>query len=152
MRIILVFIIFIILTTSSGFAEDLNKDEIYKNSFRPDIPRSMQEIPFEDSDYKGKFYSPYALIRIPRMSRNDKEVLQPGYYLVKPFSENNVTYLLFKRIDDTIALIPVFDRSELPKKQKKMDITLMEDQHGKYYIVTIRYSLNSYSARLEIIQ
>jgi hypothetical protein len=88
---------------------------------------------------------------LPRKSKADKDVLSPGYYLVKPFSENSVDYLIFKKKATAVAVVPVIDKGELPKKVKKMKVSLIETGHGRYYIVTIKYKLNSYSAKLEII-
>jgi hypothetical protein len=133
-------------------AQDLNKDEIYKNSYRQDIPRNMQDIPYEDKDYHSKHYSPYALVRLPKKCRYKNEVLTPGYYLVKPFTENDVSYLLFKNKGQATALVPVFDRSELPKKVKKINHELFVDRHGERYLLTIRYQLNQYSVALDIFR
>lgn len=128
-----------------------NNDEIYKNSFRPDIPRSLQDIPYDDEEYHGKHYSPYALISLPKQCRYDKETLMPGFYLVKVFSENSVDYLLFKKEGVVMALVPVLDKADIPKKTKKAKAQLIEVNHGDDYIVTVNFILNSYSVKLNIV-
>ena len=141
-----------LVISTHAIAQTPNKDEVYKNSFRQDIPRSMQDIPYEDEDYLGKMYSPFALVSLPTAARYEKDKLDSGYYLVTPFTENSVDYLIFKRKSVAVAVVPVIDKEELPKKVKKMQISLVEAGHGKYYIVTIKYGLKSYSARLEVSQ
>lgn len=148
---ILILITVVIIILSLPLRAQQNNDELYKNSFRPDIPRSMQEIPFEDEEYLGKNYSPYVLVKIIRSCRYENNILTPGYYLVKPFTENNADYLIFKKSNLAVAVVPVLEKAELPKKLKKMEAVLMEDAHGKYFIITIKYQLNSYTTKLKVV-
>lgn len=132
-------------------AQQINKDEIYKNSFRPDMPRSMQQIPYEDEEYLGKHYSPYALVIIPEKVKYEKDELSPGFYLVKPFSENSVDYLIFIKKQQAMAVVPVIDKEEIPKKIKKAQVSLIQEGHGEYYYVTVKFLLNSYTVRLQAV-
>lgn len=133
-----------------AFSQNENKDEIYKDSFREDIPRSMQGIPYEDEQYLGEHYSPYILVRIPKPCKIDKERLSSGYYLVKIFSENDVDYILFKKNASAVALMPVLSKEMLQKKVKKAKYEISEDGHGKYFVLTVKQGIHQYTTRLEI--
>lgn len=152
-RLNILFILIFIFSHFAVFEVVLaqNNDEIYQNSFRPDIPRSMQDIPYDDEEYYGKHYSPYALISIPKTCKYDNDMLSPGFYLVKVFTENSSDYLLFKKEGVVVALVPVLDKKDIPKKQKKAKAELIEINHGDDYIVSVNFILNSYSAKLNVI-
>lgn len=142
----------LLFVANLAFAQQINKDEVYKNSFRPDLPRSMQDIPYQEKDYHSKHYSPYALVRLPKTTKNDKDILSPGFYLVKPWTENSVDYLIFKKLSQAVAVVPVINKSDLPKKVKKINAQLFEEGHGDFYVVTVNFGLSSYSARLDILK
>lgn len=161
-RYVLIFTLLInLFFPLSGYPQDINMDETYENSFRPDLPRSMQPIPDEDDDYSNTVYSPYVLIRIPRTVKSGKDLLTPGYYLVKPFSENNVDYLLFKNKNLAVALVPVLKKTDLQeakkkkKKKKKNDpqaqLEVIEENHGKTLILNVQYDSKNYYTKLNVI-
>jgi hypothetical protein len=135
-----------------AYSKDPEMDKIYENSYRPDIPRSMQGIPFEDEEYLGKHSSPYALVKIPRNCEVGKEKVPYGHYLVKPFKENNVTYLIFKRANLTAALIPVEEEKDLPKKIKTMQAETFEDLHGRKLYIIVKHKLKSYTVGLNVVK
>ena len=150
MRNILILTILYFVINPIAFGQNVKRDEDYKNSFRPDIPRSMQEIPYQDEENLGTHYSPYILVPISKHCKNNKEHLKPGHYLVKVFSENNKDYILFKRRNVAVALMPVSTKIQLPKKVKKGNYELIEDGHGRYIILKINYKNTQYVTKMEV--
>ena len=148
---LLLIIFFLVNTFIDLFAQDLNKDEIYENNFRPDLPRSMQDIPYEDQDYKKTHYSPYAELRIGKACKVADDILPPGIYLVKPFTKANKNFILIKKKDSAIALAPILSKTLLLKKVKSSNLTSYEEQNGKYYMLDLDYDIYNYKCRLTIL-
>lgn len=148
---LLLFIIYSIIPFINAVAQDLNKDQIYENNFRPDLPRSMQDIPYEDEDYKKTHYSPYAELRIGKACKIGNDTLPPGIYLIKPFTKENISFLLIKKNDTAIALAPVLSKTLLLKKAKTSNLISYEEQAGKYYMLDLDYDLYNYKCKLTIL-
>ncbi len=73
-------------------------DFMYETGYDPD----------ESEDYEDYIISPYVLIRLPVKLMNQKTVLSPGYYLVKPEKKFGYNFVIFKQKGKVVGLVPIY--------------------------------------------
>ena len=126
-------VIFIILAlflslTGVSYCQELGKinyDLMYEDMPILDFMYEAGVDPEEPEDYEEYFISPYVLIRLPVKLRNQKTVLNPGYYLVKPEEKDGYNFAIFKQNGRVAGIVPIYKKYRVnpetifPTPQKK---------------------------------
>ena len=88
----------------------INYDLMYEDMPILDFMYENRLDPEESGDYQEYFVSPYVLVRLPMKLRNKKNLLLPGYYLVKPEKKDGYSFMIFKQNGRVVGLIPVYKK------------------------------------------
>jgi len=113
-----ILIIFTILSLFLGYSGicfgqipgKINYDRMYEDMPILDYMYETGIDREEPKDYEEYFISPYVLIRLPVKLRNQKVVLNPGYYLVKPEKKDGYNFTIFKQNGHVVGVIPVYKK------------------------------------------
>lgn len=110
--ILLILIVGLKYSSLSCRAENLriNYDLLYKDTPVLDFMYEDGIDQEQDNDYNRYVTSPYTLIRITDKLVNKKNVLKPGYYLVKPKKRDGYEFLLFKQNGRVAGIVPVYQK------------------------------------------